>query len=122
MKAAEFKSLIKEAVREVVREELQNFTKAPVNTTVSTPTIPTASTAPTKPVASSPLMEMINQTRATMSSEDFRNIGNFTSANVAGANFGGPQPGLDLSSLSFVKNAGAILKASNEKDKIRNGL
>ena len=117
MKAAEFKSLIKEAVREVVREELQNFTKTPVDTTV-----PTTSTAPTKPVASNPLMEMVNQTRATMTNEDFRNIGNFTSANVAGANFGGPQPGLDLSSLSFVKNAGAILKASNEKDKIRNGL
>ena len=117
MKAAEFKNLIKEAVREVVREELQSFTKTSLNTVV-----PTASTAPTKPTSTSPLMEMVNQTRASMTSEDYRSIGNFSSANVTGANFGGPQPGLDLSALSFVKNAGAILKASNEKDKIRNGL
>jgi hypothetical protein len=33
----------------------------------------------------------------------------------------GPEPGLDLSTLDFVKNAGAIYKASVDKDKQRFG-
>jgi hypothetical protein len=33
----------------------------------------------------------------------------------------GPEPGIDLSTLDFVKNAGAIYKASVAKDKERFG-
>jgi hypothetical protein len=33
----------------------------------------------------------------------------------------GPEPGLDLSQLDFVGKAGAIYKASQEKDKQRHG-
>jgi hypothetical protein len=36
-------------------------------------------------------------------------------------NFSRPEPGLDISQFDFVKNAAAVFKASQEKDKQRFG-
>jgi len=89
MKVELFKKLIKEAVREVVRE-----------------------------------------TRASMTQETYKDLISATSDMVQAPGLGmnpiesfqaGPAPGLDLSTLSFAKNAGAIYKASVEKDKARFG-
>jgi hypothetical protein len=138
MKVELFKKLIKEAVREVVREELpallsENFSQT--NTTVPavqqvtkyekyTPTI-------TRPVKTGdPIMDILNETRASMTQESYRDLVSATSDTVQAPGLGmnietnfpsGPAPGLDLSSLSFVKNAGAVYKASVEKDKARFG-
>ena len=118
MKASDFKQLIKEAVREAVREELQALKQPQENIVVK------ATTSTTKPATPTPLMEMINQTRSSMTSDDFRNIAQFTTENVGG----GAMPmtmngaGLDIRNLDFVKNASAVLKASEQKDKAKYGL
>ena len=65
-----------------------------------------------------------------MTAEDSKNIagaGNVKKPNFAtsmGAKMGmtenaGPMPGIDISKLDFVKNAGAIYKAAVAKDKAR---
>jgi hypothetical protein len=135
MKASEFKSLIKEAVREAIREELSEM-KAPAP-------MQTEATAPApKPLQFSggnPLMEALNMTSRSMTSEDYRSMGTAT-ANmaemfdrgaftprqafkpvsedpraVAQAVAAAPKVGLDLSQLSFVNKAAAIVKQANKK-------
>ena len=138
MKLDVFKKLIKEAVREVVREELptllsENFNQAkPVVPAVLHVTKyeefkPTVA----KPVKTGdPIMDILNETRASMTQESYRDLISATSDMVQAPGLGmnpvesfqtGPAPGLDLSTLSFAKNAGAIFKASIEKDKARFG-
>jgi len=138
MKANAFKKLIKEAVAEVVREELptllsENFNQvkpaAPAMQHVTkyeefNPTV-------AKPVKTGdPIMDILNETRASMTQETFKDLMSATSdmvqapglgINQAGNFSAAPAPGLDLSTLSFAKNAGAIFKASVEKDKARFG-
>lgn len=138
MKLDVFKKLIKEAVREVVREELptllsENFNQAK-------PAVPAVQHVtkyeefkPTvaKPVKTGdPIMDILNETRASMTQETYKDLINATSNMVQAPGLGmnpvesfqtGPAPGLDLSTLSFAKNAGAIFKASVEKDKARFG-
>lgn len=136
MKADVFKKLIKEAVREAVREELavvlsedkpsQNSTPQQVTRYQSYKPIASKSAA-----TSTPLMEMLEMTKESMTSEDYRQM---TSADtsmiqapglgrssLAEHSFSTPEPGLDISQLDFVKKAGAVLKASQEKDKQRLG-
>lgn len=121
MKASEFKKLIKEAVREAIQEELgalQSTPEQPVQETKQAP-------APTKPLfnKSNPLMEMLNQTAASMTNEDFSRTVSMDSTAARGFNVGGGQQvGLDLSNLDFAKKAGDIFKASVEKDKMRHGV
>ena len=135
MKASEFKSLIKEAVREAIREELSEM-KAP------TP-MQTEATVPAPKLlqfsGGNPLMEALNMTSRSMTSEDYRSMGTAT-ANmaemfdrgaftpkqafkpvsedpraVAQAVAAAPKVGLDLSQLSFVNKAAAIVKQANKK-------
>jgi len=138
MKVELFKKLIKEAVREVVREELptllsENFTQTKTATPAVQQVTKYEDYKPTvaKPVKTGdPIMDILNETRASMTQETYRDLISATSDMVQAPGMGmnpvesfqaGPAPGLDLSSLSFVKNAGAVYKASVEKDKARFG-
>jgi hypothetical protein len=76
-------------------------------------------------------MDILNETRASMTQESYRDLVSATSDMVQAPGLGmnpiesfqtRPAPGLDLSTLSFAKNAGAIYKASVEKDKARFGV
>jgi hypothetical protein len=135
MKADAFKKLIKEAVREVLREELAEvLTEAPVRqapkVTKYAPYVPPV----TKPRVSTgdPIMDLLNETKAQMVGEQyptaFSGISDMVSAPGLGMNpvmmeesFARPEPGLDISQFDFVKNAAAVFKASQEKDKQRFG-
>lgn len=135
MKLDVFKKLIKEAVREAVREELAavlSEDKTPTKTQVQEVTKYENYKPPvTNPVRTGdPIMDILNETRASMTQETYKDLISATSDMVQAPGLGmnsvesfqaGPAPGLDLSTLSFAKNAGAIFKASVEKDKARFG-
>ena len=137
MKLDVFKKLIKEAVKEAVREELEIILSEDVKNTSTTPVVthitPQSTYKPpvTNPVKTGdPIMDILNETRASMTQESYRDLISATSDMVQAPGLGmnpiesfqaGPAPGLDLSTLSFAKNAGAIYKASVEKDKARFG-
>lgn len=139
MKVELFKKLIKEAVREVVLEELpsllsENFSQTKTPAPIAQQVTKYENYKPT--VARSvktgdPIMDILNETRASMTQESYRDLISATSDMVQAPGLGmntidnlpsGPSPGLDLSNLSFVKNAGAVFKASVEKDKQRLGV
>ena len=118
MKVAQLKTLIKEAVREAIREELAlNEVKTPQQA-------PPAPSMPQKDL--SPLNEMLNQTRESMGREEYKQVMGFDSSQAQGFAGNTPtmgqQPGLDLSQLDFAKKAGAIYQKSNEIDKAKHGL
>tara|TARA_R100000027_G_C2219148_1_gene85506 strand:- start:447 stop:827 length:381 start_codon:yes stop_codon:yes gene_type:complete len=82
-----------------------------------------------------PLQEMINQTRESMTSDEYRNVINGTSDMVKKPNFAStmantmgisesprPMPGIDISQFDFVKKAGAVYNRSIEKDKEKLGI
>lgn len=138
MKLDVFKKLIKEAVREVIQEELptllsENLTQVKPAAPVVQQVTKYESYKPTvaKPVKTGdPIMDILNETRASMTQESYRDLVSATSDMVQAPGLGmnpiesfqaGPAPGLDLSTLSFAKNAGAIYKASIEKDKAKFG-
>jgi hypothetical protein len=134
MKASEFKNLIKEAVREAIREEL-----AEVKTPAPPQPQPAAPTTPVQFTGGNPLMEALNMTSKSMTSEDYRNMGTATSnmaqmfnrsafmpkqelkpisddpRAVAQAVAAAPKTGIDLSQLSFINKAAAIVNQSNKK-------
>jgi hypothetical protein len=141
MKASEFKQLIKEAVREAIREELSEM-KAPGP--MQTENV--AYSPKPEPIQFSggnPLMEALNMTSRSMTSEDYRSMGTATASMaqmfdkstfmpkqafkpvsddpraVAQAVAAAPKTGLDLSQLGFVNRAAAIV---NLADKKKNGL
>ena len=132
MKLDVFKKLIKEAVREAVREELAvvlSEDKAPTKTQVQQVTdYENYKPRVQKQVRTGdPIMDILNETRASMTQEEYRDLTSMTS-NMVSPSINpvqqfqpGPAPGVDLSTLDFVKNAGAIFKASVEKDKARFG-
>lgn len=138
MKANEFKQLIKEAVREAIREELSEVkTPAPAQPTTS---------APVQFAGSNPLMEALNMTSRSMNSQDYRNITTGTSnmaqgydrsmfmpkqaikpvsddpRAVAQAVASAPKTGVDLSQLSFVHKAAAIVNTVDKKKKEQYGV
>lgn len=133
MKASEFKNLIKEAVREAIREELSEIKRD------TPPTPPVQSPQAVQFSGNNPLMEALNMTSRSMTPEDYRSIGTAT-ANmaemfdrsafmpkqaikpvsedpraVAQAVAAAPKVGIDLSQLSFVNKAAAIVKQSDKK-------
>lgn len=120
MKTQAFKKLIKEALREVLQEVLFEEKKEPI---VHRGSFKTNGVEQIQPITSQrdPIMEVLNMTRNSMTPEDYRSMVGTPST----PNFGNtdtiknttPAPGLDLSTLSFVKNAKAIYEASLEKDK-----
>ena len=138
MKADAFKKLIKEAVREVLREELAEvLTEAPVKqapkVTKYAPYVPPVA----KPRISTgdPIMDLLEETKASMvrdpNAGHYIEMSQHVSAPGLGKNsynpvmmeenFARPEPGLDISQFDFVKNAAAVFKASQEKDKQRFG-
>lgn len=155
MKLDQLRKIIREEVRAAVKEELQEVITEAVKI-ASTPTkmkpAPEPGTSewsaakPTKqelaelmglqtpPKATniqysknSTMQEMLAQTQASMTSEDYRGVVNATSDMVKKPNFASTMansmsmsaggPGLDLSQLSFVKNAKKIYDKAVEKSK-----
>jgi hypothetical protein len=133
MKASDFKNIIKEAVREAIREELSGI-QQPVQEQVSTPTY--------KPTGNA-MLDALNETRTSMTSEDYRNLGGDFRADMAqsfnraafapqgrsvkpvsddpraveAAVASAPKIGLDLSQLGFVSKAAAIVNEVDRKQK-----
>ena len=135
MKLDQLRKIIREEVRAAVKEELQEVMNEAVKY-ASTPTkmqeVPKGQPKRWSTGKSATLDEMLQDTRAEMTGEDARNI--IGSSGVQKPNFAsmmtnqmvreqnGPMPGIDISQLDFVKNAGAIYKASLKKDKSRLGV
>jgi hypothetical protein len=133
MKLDVFKKLIKEAVREAVREELavvlsERITPAKTQVHQVTKYENYKPVVPRQIPTGDPIMDMLNETRASMTQEEYRDMTSMTSdmvntsINPSQQYRQGPEPGIDLSTLDFVKNAGAIYRASVEKDKARLGI
>lgn len=135
MKLELFKKLIKEAVREVLQEELKGMlaevVKPQQNIPVRKPVIfqehkKITSTESPK-VGVNPLMDILNETRQSMTRDEYQQlvshipgesnpgIGNLLEHNTR------QEPGIDISTLDFVKKAGEVYKASIQKDKERLG-
>ena len=135
MKLELLKKLIKEAVSEAVREELGKILSEdakPIQTPASTVTKyenykpPIARPVPT----GDPIADLLSETKYSMSQGEYQNIMSATSDMAQAPGLGmnpieqfrqGPEPGLDISQFDFIKKAGAIYNASNEKDKQRFG-
>jgi hypothetical protein len=136
MKASQFKELIKEAVREVIKEEF------------STPSQPVQEQVKYQPTGN-PMLDAINETRSSMTSEDYRNLNGGTMQSsmaqafnksafvpqgravkpvsddpqaVAAAVAAAPKQGLDLSQLGFINKAAAIVNTADRKQREKNGL
>ena len=137
MKTELFKKLIKEAVREVLREELAGVQTQAPNKQVSQITKYEAYTPPVQKPSKyvptgDPIADLLNETKAEMVGGDYTTaysgISDMVSAPGLGANqvlmedsFARPEPGLDISQFDFVNKAAAVFKASQEKDKQRFG-
>lgn len=135
MKLDLLKKLIKEAVGEAVREELGKILSEevkPVQTLAHT----TTKYEKYRPVVArpiptgDPIADLMNETKYSMTQGEYQNLVSATSDMVQAPGLGmnaieqfrqGPEPGLDISQFDFIKKAGAIYKASNEKDKQRFG-
>lgn len=139
MKLDQLRKIIREEVKAAVKEELQEM----LNEAVKVASKPDTS-AGFKPVTQKdisktwstgkistgtvPLEEMLNQTKAEMTNEDYKTIVNASSNMVP--NFaqrqvnGGGGAGLDLNSIPGfdLAKSKAILDAANKKDKIRQGV
>ena len=143
MKLDQLRKIIREEVKAAVKEELQEMlteavrvasqpdAKPNVQKFESQTKIQEVQTAK----SSDPIAEMINQTKASMNNDEYRNVISGTSDMVQKPNFaemmasnmgmvdsGRPAPGLDISQFDFVKKAGAVYKASVEKDKHKYGV
>jgi len=142
MKLDQLRKIIREEVKAAVKEELQDMLNEAVRVAsqpqVKEVTIPQAKLVDVKkpkPSSTDPIMEMLNQTKATMTSEEYRNVYSGTSDTVQRPNFASmmatsmgmkennsPMPGLDISQFDFVKKAGAVYKAAEQKTKEKYGL
>lgn len=146
MKANEFKQLIKEAVREAIREELAEVANSTTRLRDIPPPPPIDKPAPIQFTGGNPLMEALNMTSKSMTSEDYRNMGTATSnmaqmfnrnafmpkqaitpvsddpRAVAQAVAAAPKAGIDLSQLSFINKAAAIVNTADKKQKQQYGI
>jgi len=124
MKVSQLKTLIKEAVKEAIQEELGSMQQSAPIQEVKAATPP----PPLAPIKTgNSLLDALNETKHTLTTDEYRTMVNANSSMVSAPGLGmqsqaGPQPGLDLSQLDFTKNAGAIFKKSNELDKAKHGL
>ena len=139
MKLDQLRKIIREEVRSAVKEELQDVITEAVRV-ASQPGLQTLSehkpievkekTSFTAPTAGKTSIEdMLQMTKNNMTNEEYKNVFTGTSDMVKGApNMAtnmlnkmsagaGRQPGIDISNLDFVKKAGQVLNASNQKDK-----
>jgi len=142
MKLDQLRKIIREEVKSAVKEELQDMLNEAVRV-ASQPQVEEVTVPQTKlvdikkpsPSSTDPIMEMLNQTKANMTSDEYRNVYSGTSDMVQKPNFAsmmasnmgmtetkGPMPGLDISQFDFVKKAGAVYKAAEQKTKEKYGL
>lgn len=138
MKVDLLKKLIKEAVREVLKEELSEvLTQAPSKPTSQVTKYEAYKPPVAKPRVSTgdPIMDLLEETKMSMinapDSGYYTDMSQHVSAPGLGQsayaptmmeeNFSRPEPGLDITQFDFVKNAAAVFKASQEKDKQRFG-
>ena len=141
MKLDELRKIIREEVRSAVKDEIQDMLTEAVKVasapTKMQPAPQAGNTSWSAPKAKpqhlgDPIMEMLNQTKASMTQQDYQQVVSMDSSMVSKPNFAhsmasqmgmtGPQPGLDLSQLDFVSKAKAVFDASNKKDKERKGF
>jgi len=145
MKLDQLRKIIREEVKAAVKEELQDMLTEAVRAASQPEAKPGVQKFETpariqevqkpKSISSDPIMEMLNQTKASMTNEEYKQVFNGTSDMVQKPNFasmmasnmgmvdsGRPAPGLDISQFDFVKKAGAVYKASIEKDKQKYGV
>ena len=142
MKVEILRKLIREEVRAAVKEDLQDIMNEAVKiasqpvTEKSSVTVTPYVKVEAKPekvkVGQDPIMSMLEQTRKSMTNEDYRTIINMDSSAVTGSPMAGnvmnqmsrqgAMPGLDISQLGFVNKAKDVLAASNKKDLERKGL
>ena len=151
MKLDQLRKVIREEVKAAVKEELQEMLNEAVRVAsqptgkqtmyahnTGTPTTDVAKPIQVekpKPTSNDPIMEMLNQTKASMTSEEYKSVYTGTSNMVQKPNFAsmmasdmgmtepkGPMPGLDISQFDFVKKAGQVYKKSVEKDKQKYGV
>jgi len=114
MKVEIFKNIIKEAVKEAIKEVLlseQKKEKLPFTTEQS------ISISKVEPIASTKsISSILQETQNQMSNQDYRNIigeNELLYENTI-VNESSNQPGLDLTSLDFVKKSATIFKKSIE--------
>ena len=130
----EVKAAVKEELQEVMNEAVRVASQPQVNEVIKQPSTPIQVKKPI-PTSSDPIMEMLSQTKASMTSDEYKNIYSGTSDMVQKPNFAttmassmgmtdsrGPMPGLDISQFDFVKKAGQVYKKSVENDKQKFGI
>ena len=143
MKLDQLRKIIREEVKAAVKEELQEMLTEAVRVASQPDAKPNIQKFESQTKiqevqttkSSDPIAEMINQTKASMNNDEYRNVISGTSDMVQKPNFaemmasnmgmvdsGRPAPGLDISQFDFVKKAGAVYKASVEKDKQKYGV
>ena len=141
MKLDQLRKIIREEVRAAVKEELQDVMNEAVriasapNPVLEKKEIVQQSSVPKRQAGGNSITEMLNQTRANMTSEEYKNVYAGTSDMIQKPNFAsmmagnmgmtetaGPQPGLDISQFDFVKKAGAVYKAAEQKTKEKYGV
>jgi hypothetical protein len=125
MKITLLKNLIKEAVREVIKEELlqSNFSTHPPS--VSRKNIDSSIT--TKQVLQNPTVvgidDILRETRNSMTNEEYKTLVDIGTGLVTEerSDFINQEddPGLDLSNLGFVKKAADVLALAEQKTKKR---
>ena len=149
MKLDQLRKIIREEVKAAVKEELQEVMTEAVRIAskpeqtfyegaLGKPTTDVA--RPAKEVSKvtnskDPIMQMLEQTKASMTNEEYKQVFNGTSDSVQKPNFASmmasnmgmvdssrPVSGLDISQFDFVKKAGDVYKASIEKDKQKYGV
>ena len=140
MKLDQLRKIIREEVRDAVKSELQEVINEAVKI-ASTPKVQQVTESkpvqikkeinqPTFNTGKASLDEMLQMTKKSMTNEEYKNVFTGNSDMVSGmpnmassmANqmgIGGSQPGIDISKLDFVKRAGEVLKASEEKDALK---
>jgi hypothetical protein len=143
------KEAVKEAVREeleTILSEGANSAKVPTEMVSEyREAVPTTTKyeqykpVVAKPIPTgNPIADLMNETKYSMTQGEYRSLVSATSDMVSAPGLGmqstnlegllaesqfktGPEPGLDISQFDFIKKAGAVYKASNEKDKQRFG-
>lgn len=144
MKLDELRKIIREEVRSAVKDEIQDMLTEAVKVASAPTKMQQASTVANTPwsapkakapkITGDPIMEMLNQTKASMTQQDYQQVISMDSSMVnaptfdkAGSTdtvFAGEiahQPGIDLKQFDFISKAKSILDASNKKDKERRG-
>jgi|TARA_R100000081_G_scaffold90573_2_gene66072 hypothetical protein len=131
MKLEQLRKVIREEVKTAMREELQEI----LNEAVRVASKPTGKKITYKQPSSknqNSITEMLNQTKESMTSQEYRNVYTGTSDMVSKPNFassmansmgiGNNQPGIDITKLNFVKKAGEVYNKAIEKDKQKYGV